>query len=130
MLSCLNIMTYKSSILLVCLLLLCSCSDDPGFKGKGIHNYFCSSGRMRLGGGLRNASGLAFNNDTGSLFLVQDSPPWIHEVSKNGKILRTMEIENANDTESITYLGNNLFAILEESSSMVYICKIDSRTKQ
>ena len=41
----------KTKYLLLCLslpLFFSGCSDDPEFKGPGIHNYFCSSGRMRL----------------------------------------------------------------------------------
>ena len=102
------------------------CSDDPEFEGEGIHNYFCSSGRMRLGSGMRNASGVAFNQDTDTLFIIQDSPPWIHEVNPEGKSLRIIKISNDADTEGIAYIGNGMFAILEESSSKIYFCKIDN----
>jgi len=36
---------------------------------------------------------------------------------------------NADDIEGIAYMGNHLSAILEESSSKIYVCKIDDSTK-
>jgi uncharacterized protein YjiK len=84
---------------------------------------------MRLGSGMRNASGIAFNSDTGTLFIIQDSPPWIFELNSSGKILRTINVKNSNDLEGIVYLEDGLFAILEESSSKIYICKIDDSSR-
>jgi uncharacterized protein YjiK len=118
----------KLTLSVLCLLVISSCSEDPEFKGPGIHNYYCTSGRMRLGGGMRNASGITFNHDTGTLFIIQDSPPWIHEVNDGGEIIRTIKMSNANDTEGIAYMGNDLFAILEESTSKIYFCILDGKT--
>ena len=111
------------------LLLLTACPKKKiTYKNVGINSYYCSSGRMRLGSGLRNASGITFNPDTKTLFLIQDSPVWIHEVTPEGKIIRTIRVAHANDMEGICYIGNNQFALLEESSSSVYFCEISKDT--
>ena len=95
------------------------CSDKPVETPQGsIHRYFTRKGRMRVPG-LRNASGITFNPDTKTLFIVQDSPALLREISTDGHLLRTVTIENADDLEGVAYLGNGRFAVAEESSGRI-----------
>ena len=81
----------------------------------GIHRYFCTSGRIRIDG-LVNSSGMTFNPDTGTLFIIQNAPTTLREVSVDGKLLRSVDVENADDLEGIAYLGKGRFVVAEESS--------------
>ena len=119
-------------VLLPCLLLLFSTGCPQSYskdKSSVIHNYTRCAPRMRIDN-LRNASGIAFNPDSNSLFVVEDSPALIHEINFKGQILRTIELTNMNDIEAITYLGNSRFALMEESSSSIYFIYIKPDTKE
>ena len=121
---------YFFIFILISLLILNTGCPQTYSKDKRafIHNYTRCAPRMRIAY-ARNASGIAFNPDTNTLFLVEDSPALIHEIDFEGKILRTIELDKMNDIEGITYLGNNRFALIEESTSSVYFIFIKSDTK-
>jgi len=78
---------------------------------------------------VRNASGLTYNPDSSTLFLVQDSPAKIIEINQQGKILRRIEIEGLKDIEGISYIGNNRFVIADENSASVYFISVKPDTK-
>lgn len=114
-------------------LLFIFCSGCPRSYSKAegafIHNYTRCAPRMRIPY-ARNSSGIAFNPDTNSLFVVEDSPTLIHEIDFKGEILRTITLIGMDDIEAITYLGKNRFAIAEESSSTIYFIYIKPTTKE
>ncbi|WP_411846759.1 choice-of-anchor I family protein [Roseibacillus persicicus] len=68
------------------------------------------------------ASGVAYNWDTDSLFLVGDGGQSVTEVSKTGELLSTMTLALGSspqgtdfyDPEGITYIGNGEFVFTEE----------------
>ncbi len=95
-------------------LFLAGCSGEVK-TDIGIHRYFCSSGRIHVDG-LVNSSGMTFNPDTGTLFIIQNAPTTLQEVSVDGKLLRSVDVENADDLEGIAYLGKGRFLVAEESS--------------
>jgi len=100
-------------------LALSGCSDKPVETSKGtIYRYYTPKGRMRIPG-LRNSSGMTFNPDTGTLFIVQDSPPMVREISPDGELIRSWKIDNVDDIEGVAYLGNGRFALAEESSGKI-----------
>lgn len=117
--------------ILYILIILCfvyGCSKDYSFDNDyKLKNYTRTAPRMRLAN-VRNASGITFNPDTNTLFLIQDSPTVIVELNDKGEILRSINVEKLNDTEGIAYLGNKRFALLEEGNSNIYFCSIDERT--
>jgi uncharacterized protein YjiK len=96
-------------------------------KNASIHTYERSEVRMRLGD-VRNASGITFNPDSNTLFIVQDSPTIIHEINFSGNVLRSITLKNMDDVEGITHLGGDRFAIIEESSSIIYFLSIKKET--
>lgn len=115
-------------ILSIFVYLSSGCNKDYSFNDDfKLKNYTRTAPRMRLPG-VRNASGITFNPDTNTLFLVQDSPSIVLEINDRGEILRSINIEKLNDTEGITYLGNKRFALLEEGTSKIYFCSIDEKT--
>ena len=103
------------------------CGKNPIGNNSKITKYTRSAPRMRLAN-VRNASGITFNHDTNTLFLIEDSPSVIREINEKGKILRSIQMEKMDDTEGIAYLGNKRFALIEESTSKIYFCSIDKKT--
>ena len=75
-----------------------------------------------------NASGITFNPDTGTLFVVVNSPEKLVETDRNGHVLRHIALAGFHDTEGVVYLGNQQFAIIEERRYAVVIVNIDSTT--
>jgi uncharacterized protein YjiK len=77
---------------------------------------------LAIEGLSRNASGLTFNTETGTLFTVINRPPQIAELTTDGRLLRTIELEGAKDPEGITYVQGNTYVISDEAShSMVWL---------
>ncbi|MCX4187427.1 SdiA-regulated domain-containing protein [Methylophaga sp. OBS4] len=61
-----------------------------------------------------NLSGLAYHPESDHLYAVLNNPEKIIEMTKQGKVVRTIDLQGFVDTESIDYLGNNLFVVSEE----------------
>jgi len=67
----------------------------------------------------RNLSGITYNYDTDTYFLIQNKQALIYEYSNDfSKLLRKITLVNPADidTEDIVYLGNNEFAISDEAN--------------
>lgn len=77
----------------------------------------------------KNLSGITYNENSDTLFVITNSPRQIYELDKNGNILRVIDLKGFKDTEDLTYMKDNLFAILDEELSSIFIIKIDNETK-
>jgi len=75
-------------------------------------------------------SGLTFNPLTNSLFAVTNEPPQVLEISLDGRVKRVIQLLGFNDTEGITYIDGNRFAVVEERKRQVVFISIDSMTTQ
>lgn len=80
--------------------------------GTPVHNLLC-----------QEASGVTYNWDTDTLFIIGDGSRSITQVSKTGELIDTMTLAlragapqgtDFYDLEGITYIGNNEFVIAEE----------------
>jgi uncharacterized protein YjiK len=77
---------------------------------------------------LDNLSGVTYNSDSDSLFAVINNPEKIIELDKRGHVLRTISLDNFSDTEGITYIGDQQFAITQERDRNVTLVDIDATT--
>ncbi len=75
-----------------------------------------------------NASGLTFNRDTNSLFAITNNPTKIIEMTTTGDPLRVIPLLGFDDTEGLTYLGHNRFALVEEENRGVVLVEIQQDT--
>ena len=95
---------------------------------------YTQSGRYRLPVGTgsnllaEEASGVTFNKDTGTLFVVGDGGTAVVQVSKTGALIDSMTLAADvtkpqgtyfYDPEGIAYLGGGKFALVEERSRQV-----------
>ena len=72
-------------------------------------------------------SGVTYNYDTDTYFVIQNKTAVITELSKDfKKTVRRIELKNIidTDTEGIVYLGNNEFAISSEEKNLVTLLTI------
>ena len=80
----------------------------------GIAQYTLAAGPLRIERAPENCSGLAFNPDTKTLFVVQNKPTRITELNLDGKPRRAIALDGFDDTEDLTYIGKGKFAVIEE----------------
>lgn len=86
-----------------------------------LDSYLPLSAPVRLEGVEENASGLAFNPDSGTLYLVVNSPPGIAEFTVEGTRKRAVRLEGFEDPEGIAWLGGDSFAVVEEQRGAIAI---------
>lgn len=75
-----------------------------------------------------NLSGITYSPKTNTLFAITNAPGDIYELDKQGNVLRTIELKGFRDTEDITHIKDDLFAIVDEDLSGFYIVKITNET--
>lgn len=69
-------------------------------------------------------SGVAYNNDTDRLVVVENGTPQAMELDLNGNYIRTINFNNFHDTEGIAYVGNNMFFVTEEQKRDIVLITI------
>ncbi|PLY04353.1 MAG: SdiA-regulated-like protein [Arcobacter sp.] len=77
-----------------------------------------------------NLSGITYNKNTKTLFAITNNPQKIYELNKKGELLRTIDLIGFKDTEGITYLYKNIFAIVDERKAQVFLINISLNTKR
>ncbi|MEN0060478.1 MAG: SdiA-regulated domain-containing protein [Bdellovibrio sp.] len=68
-----------------------------------------------------NLSGITYNFDTGTYFLMQNNYETLFEYDRNFEQLRVIKMLNLedDDTEDIVYLGDNKFALSSETNKVI-----------
>jgi uncharacterized protein YjiK len=76
----------------------------------------------------KNLSGVTWSNSTGTLFAVTNSPQVIYELSKKGEVMRSIPLEGFSDTEDITHIEDDQFAVIEERRGLIRLVRISDNT--
>jgi uncharacterized protein YjiK len=76
----------------------------------------------------KNLSGITYNTQTQTLFAITNSPRKIYELNKQGEVLRTIPLHGFKDTEGITYIQEDTFAIIDERKQGFYLVNLDANT--
>ncbi len=105
-----------------------SSRHDAAQQCVGIEHYVLCAGPLKIGNFLDNASGLAFNPLTQSLFLVFNRPEKIIELGLDGAKKRIISLQGFQDTEGITHIRDNTYAVVEEKRRTICIIEIDGNT--
>jgi uncharacterized protein YjiK len=79
------------------------------------------AGSYSLPSKAAEASGITWNWDTDTLFVIGDEGKAIVQVSKTGAQIDTMTLSGFADTEGITYIGNGKFVVTEERLQDAYL---------
>ena len=92
-------------------------------------DYKLYKGPLKIAQSAGQSSGLAFNPDNEQLYVVVSEPPEIHVLSAKGKHLYKIELAGFEDTEGITYISNNQFALVSERKGIVSWFTITDSTR-
>lgn len=94
-------------------------------QGVWLPYYRATIDGREIEGVEKNASGLTFNPDTGTLFGVINAPAAIIELDTEGTLLRKLKLHGAEDAEGITHVRDNVFVVADERSHMLYRIEIE-----
>ena len=75
-----------------------------------------------------NLSGLTYYSPNDTLFAITNNPCRLYEISKDGTLLRTIELHNFEDTEGLVYVQDNFFAVIEERRHTLHLLKVNDDT--
>ncbi len=75
-----------------------------------------------------NASGITWNPQTKTLFIVLNGPNEIVELSRDGEVLRHIPLIGFNDVEGITWVGKDNFVVVEERHQSLVAVRVESDT--
>ena len=96
----------------------------------GLADYSLSSGPIEVQGVTVNASGLTFSASTSTLFMITNAPAEIHELTSEGQAMRRITLTGFKDTEGITHIRGNSYAIIEERRNTLALIMITPETQE
>ena len=76
------------------------------------------------------ASDLAYNPQTKTLFAVMGKNPFLVELNLQGDVLRKIPLVGWSNPEGLTVMANGLIAITDEREHLLSIVKIDADTRE
>lgn len=76
------------------------------------------------------ASDLAYDPQTKTLFAVMGKNPFLVELTLQGDVLRKMPLVGWANPEGVTVMGNGLLAIVDEREHSLTIVKVDADTRE
>jgi uncharacterized protein YjiK len=76
------------------------------------------------------ASDLAYDPQTKTLFSVMGKNPFLVELTLQGEVLRKMPLEGWSNPEGVTVMGNGRLAIVDERQHLLTIVKVDADTRE
>jgi uncharacterized protein YjiK len=76
------------------------------------------------------ASDLAYNPQTKTLFSVMGKNPFLAELTLQGDVLRKMPLVGWSNPEGLTMMENGLMAIVDERQHMLSIVRVDADTRE
>ncbi|MEJ6818175.1 SdiA-regulated domain-containing protein [Pseudomonas sp. LF-5] len=87
-------------------------------------------GKLLPGMEKDEASDLAYNPQTKTLFSVMGKNPFLVELTLHGDVLRKMPLVGWSNPEGLTVMENGLMAIVDERQHMLSIVKVDADTRE
>jgi uncharacterized protein YjiK len=76
------------------------------------------------------ASDLAYDPQTKTLFSVMGKNPFLVELNLQGDVLRKMPLVGWSNPEGVTVLGSGLLAIVDEREHLITVVKVDANTRE
>ncbi len=121
-------------LLLTSVLLACGgaaglSAEPTAGHGIGLAKYKLVTGPITIRGVRDNASGLTFSPVTNSLFLAVNSPASIVELGLDGVVRRVIALKGFDDSEAVTHVKDQTFAVVEERRYTLCLIRIDRDTK-
>ncbi len=120
---------FSLTVLIVLLLWLDFDYSFFEYNSGYLKHYHLATAPINLRVSAQQSSGLAFNPENNQLYVIINQPPQIHVLTNKGQFIRKITLKGFEDTEGITYIKNNLFAIISERKGQVSWFKIKPETK-
>jgi uncharacterized protein YjiK len=76
------------------------------------------------------ASDVAYDPQTKTLFSVMGKNPFLAELTLQGDVLRKMPLVGRSNPEAVTVMGNGRLAIVDEREHLLTIVKVDADTRE
>ena len=83
---------------------------------------------LPIEGVSENASGITYDHDRDSLWVVVNNPPALIELDLDFRLRRKIELVNFRDPEGVAYLGDGAFAIVDERSRALIVAPVERDT--
>ena len=99
----------------------------PAEEPPRLDQYTLTKGPVVIGGVSQNASGLTYHAGRNTLFVVLDAPQRIVELGLDGSFKRKINLNKFDDTEGITWLGKNRFAVAEEARGNIVLVELEPK---
>ena len=93
-------------------------------------DYQADTIELQIPGIDANASGITYNRDKNTLWIIVNNPTFLVEIDLQFNLLRRINLKNFKDTEAITYVGNNYYLLSDERDQTLTLAKITSQTKE
>ena len=77
----------------------------------------------------RNLSGITYRPESGTLFLISNTPTRVYEITPRGHLIRQIDLVGFYDTEDIVFVEKQTFAVIEEKRRTIIIFQIFPETK-
>lgn len=77
----------------------------------------------------KNLSGITYNPESKTLFLISNNPCRIYEMTPQGGLLRQINLVDFYDTEDIVFVEGQTFAVIEELRNAISIFQIWPETE-
>ena len=97
-------------------------------NGEGLlhlNQFTLVKGPIVIEGVKANASGLAYHAERDSLFVVLDQPQRVVEINFDGSLKRKINLNKFQDTEGITWITGDTFAIAEEGKCNIVLAELE-----
>lgn len=94
-----------------------------------LNDYQANLQRKEIAGVKKNLSGITFNPDSGTLWVIINQPQKLIELDADLAPARTIILENFADTEAVAYAGNNTFVIADERDQSIVVATVDKETQ-
>ncbi len=85
---------------------------------------------LQIPGIANNASGITYNRDRETLWIIVNQPTLLLEFDLQFNLLRRIDLKNFIDTEAIAYVRNGYFILSDERDQTIVLAQINDRTKQ
>lgn len=113
--------TLRTQLGVLALALAATSGASAAITNVNLANYTLSGTYALPTVAAAEASGVTYNWDTDTLFVIGDEGRALVEVSKTGQQLSVMKLSGFADTEGVTYIGGGKFVITEERERDAYL---------
>lgn len=110
---------HRARTVISAALAACSTSASAGVQRVNLSDYQLVQ-QVALPSIVAEASAVAYNPDTNTLFIAGDGGLAIAQLTLAGSFINSMSLSGFVDTESLTYVGGGTFVIAEERIQTAY----------